>query len=100
MDRRVLLHRIIPLPGLDAQRFEAGLREAVMAAVDTRPTRGGQITAQSAYRTGQGHYLWLVEADTFGGSWLDSNVQAAREELASIGVVFALDELEPITGSP
>lgn len=96
MHRKALLHHIVPLPDLDADSFEARLRDDVMPAVDTGPTRGGQITGQNAYRGSDGHFRWLVHFETMGGSWPDGKLSAARGELERIGVVYALDDLEPL----
>ena len=90
MEQLVGIYRIVRLPGVDEEDFEKYVKEEVFQSVNKIYTRGGGITRLSFLKDYSGdredRYLWVIEWETFGGSWFDEHLAGALEKLKSVGI--------------
>jgi hypothetical protein len=90
MDNHVRIYRIVPKPDVNSEDFETFFVENVLPAVDTGPTRGGQINRSSFYEDvssqRQDRYLWLIYWFGTDARWVDLQLQEAMEKLRTVGI--------------
>ncbi len=94
MPRLVGIYKIVLQPGIKEEDFEKSMMEKVFPAIDTKLTEGGSITRLSLLKDvkkdREDKYFWIIELETFDGSWFDHHLSDALEMLKSVGIPVSL----------
>ncbi|MEJ2212153.1 MAG: hypothetical protein P8129_24420 [Anaerolineae bacterium] len=100
MDDYVRVYRIAPLPDVDPAEFESFFVESVSPAVNTGPTRGGQISRSSLLKDldaeRKDRYLWLVYWRGTNARWVEDNLKGAIDKLQSVGILLSSSVLQDL----
>ena len=100
MDDYVRVYRIAPLPDVDPAQFEGFVVENVLPAVDTGPTRGGQISRSSLLKDlnaeRKDRYLWLVYWRGTNAGWVEGRLEGALDKLQAMGILLSSSVLQDL----
>lgn len=86
-----VIYKLVPLPGVTEEEFEAFMIGEVLPTIDTTYTRGGGIVGLAFHKDAKGDsepkYLWAIDLETFGGSWFEARLEPAVEKLATVSSI-------------